>query len=549
MKKHIILTSALLMLIINLKAQVEITSTGTSSAYAVAVPGAFTLRPGLQVTFKAHIACSASATINVSGSGSIAIMKEGGSSPIVGSDIKANQVVTVVYDGNFWQMTTPIGTPPTPSNDWTTSGNGGTFDGTNFIGTTDNIPLNFRVNNQKAGKIDPSNYNTFFGYWAGRDNTTGTSNVANGFDAFRNNTTGYQNTAIGFQSLTFNTTGNYNTALGYSALVSNSTASMNTAIGVNALYSQSFANGGTPWESDNLAIGYNALYYNNPTSTLNGNSNTAVGNFALRNNTTGNNNTANGYNSLYSNTTGNNNTAYGMYSLYSTTIGGFNTGVGYQALFLNTGGFNTGVGYQALYSNTSGGANTTLGYGAGYSFNGNNNTFIGYNTGANATGYSNSTALGYTATVSASNMVRIGNASVTSIGGYVVWTNISDGRFKKDIKENVSGLDFILKLRPVTYHLDMNAIAQFNNTPDSLRDKESEAVKGNMLQTGFIAQEVEKAAKELGYDFSGVDKPKNATDSYGLRYSEFVVPLVKAVQEQQKLIEELKKEIEALKNK
>jgi hypothetical protein len=48
------------------------------------------------------------------------------------------------------------------------------------------------------------------------------------------------------------------------------------------------------------------------------------------------------------------------------------------------------------------------------------------------------------------------------------------------------------------------------------------------------------AAKELGYDFSGVDKPKNEKDFYGLRYAAFVVPLVKAVQEQQQIIDELK---------
>ena len=31
--------------------------------------------------------------------------------------------------------------------------------------------------------------------------------------------------------------------------------------------------------------------------------------------------------------------------------------------------------------------------------------------------------------------------------------------------------------------------------------------------------------EEIGFDFSGVDKPKNEEDYYGLRYSEFVVPL------------------------
>ena len=60
----------------------------------------------------------------------------------------------------------------------------------------------------------------------------------------------------------------------------------------------------------------------------------------------------------------------------------------------------------------------------------------------------------------------------------------------------------------------------------------SPSVKGRqILCTGFIAQEVQKAAKDIGYDFSGVDAPKNENDLYGLRYAEFVVPLVKAVQE------------------
>ena len=52
--------------------------------------------------------------------------------------------------------------------------------------------------------------------------------------------------------------------------------------------------------------------------------------------------------------------------------------------------------------------------------------------------------------------------------------------------------------------------------------------------------------EESGYDFSGVDKPKNEKDSYGLRYAEFVTPLVKAIQEQQRMILELKKPNAAL---
>ena len=104
-------------------------------------------------------------------------------------------------------------------------------------------------------------------------------------------------------------------------------------------------------------------------------------------------------------------------------------------------------------------------------------------------------------------------------------------------------MPFIKKLRPVSYKLDINAIAKFNKTSVKDRDKESE------VQTGFIAQEVEAAAKLVGFDFHGVDAPENEQSHYGLRYSEFVVPLVKAVQEQQELIETQKLELEALKNR
>ncbi|HNU87209.1 MAG TPA: hypothetical protein PKJ94_02925, partial [Ferruginibacter sp.] len=71
--------------------------------------------------------------------------------------------------------------------------------------------------------------------------------------------------------------------------------------------------------------------------------------------------------------------------------------------------------------------------------------------------------------------------------------------------------------------------------------------KEKILYSGFIAQQVEQAAKEAGYDFSGVDKPKNENDLYGLRYAEFVVPLVKAVQEQQSIIKQQQVQIDELK--
>src|SRR4030095_2698799 len=175
----------------------------------------------------------------------------------------------------------------------------------------------------------------------------------------------------------------------------------------------------------------------------------------------------------------------------------------------------------------------------------NGNTFLGF--GANNTSgvaLTNSMALGAGASITASNQVRIGNASVTSIGGIVGFTNLSDGRYKKNVQESVKGIDFFMKLRPVTYQLDVAALNKKMN-PNTKTDQLYAKGLDENSQTvfsGFIAQDVERAAKETGYDFSGVDKPKNENDFYGLRYAEFVVPLVKAVQEQQQMIIELKKQ-------
>ena len=212
----------------------------------------------------------------------------------------------------------------------------------------------------------------------------------------------------------------------------------------------------------------------------------------------------------------------------------FNVFLGYNAGTANTTGYdNTAIGYKAMEAVTDGHWNTALGHYA-------------YRTG----NYSNSTALGDAVAITANSQVRIGH-NVSSIGGPQDWTNISDGRFKFDVSENVPGLDFIKKLRPVTYHLDVEKLDEFTGLPEEyINDpliKAAAAESTKQLRTGFIAQEVEKAAQSLGYDFSGVDKPKNSNDYYGLRYAEFVVPLVKAVQEQEDKIEEQQQTIAGLK--
>jgi hypothetical protein len=67
------------------------------------------------------------------------------------------------------------------------------------------------------------------------------------------------------------------------------------------------------------------------------------------------------------------------------------------------------------------------------------NTALGSNADVKTENLTNATAIGSNAVVDASNKVRIGNASVTSIGGQVGWSQFSDERVKKDVKEDVPG--------------------------------------------------------------------------------------------------------------
>ena len=101
-----------------------------------------------------------------------------------------------------------------------------------------------------------------------------------------------------------------------------------------------------------------------------------------------------------------------------------------------------------------------------------------------------------------------------------------------------------MKLRPVTYTVNEEKLNEALGNNHSAVNTDPDA-----LRTGFIAQEVESAATNLGYEFSGVDKPKHDADFYSLRYAEFVVPLVKAIQEQQAIIAELQNELNKLRQK
>jgi hypothetical protein len=376
--------------------------------------------------------------------------------------------------------------------------------------------------------------NTAIGSEALHFNTTGYQNTSNGFRAMYQNTTGYSNTAVGYFSLYSNTAANFNVAVGNQSLFSNTLGERNTAIGNSALYSNTSGN-------YNTAIGGQSMFSNST-----GVYNTSVGCFSLQDNAIGFRNTAMGYRALESNTASQN-SAFGSTALPNNTTGVSNTAVGNSALTLNTtGSINTAVGSSALSGNTTGAYNTALG-GNTLTSNtiGDYNTAIGFSAGPIVANLVNTTTIGYFAQTAVSNSVRIGNNNVISIGGSVAWSNLSDGRFKTNVDEDVPGLPFIMKLRPVTYTWDVDKLDRYTDISDSVYQQHPKLLdarnrKETKIYTGFIAQEVEKAARECHYDFSGVIVPENENDLYNLSYAEFVVPLVKAIQELKAENEELK---------
>jgi len=113
------------------------------------------------------------------------------------------------WDGTVWVRFMTVGAS---GDDWKLLGNAGTVDGTHFLGTTDNVALSFRVNNQKAGRIDQAGP-TYLGYQAGNVSVSAT-NTGVGYQAMYN-TVRENNTAVGYQAMFFDTDGADNTAIGY----------------------------------------------------------------------------------------------------------------------------------------------------------------------------------------------------------------------------------------------------------------------------------------------------------------------------------------------
>jgi len=201
-----------------------------------------------------------------------------------------------------------------------------------------------------------------------------------------------------------------------------------------------------------------------------------------------------------SNTTGNNNTSIGASACINTQSGQLNTAIGSQAMLNNNGGSScVAVGVNALLNQVALVDNTAIGVGA-----------LSSNTLHN-----NATGLGAGSQANGSNQIVLGNTSINSLRCNVtVITALSDERDKTDILEITEGLEFVNKLKPVTFTWNQ-------------RDEGRVGIKS----AGFIAQDLLELQNDslIGENLDLVSDSN--PDQLEARYANLLPVMIKAIQE------------------
>jgi hypothetical protein len=383
------------------------------------------------------------------------------------------------------------------------------------------------------------NYNVVVGDEAGTAITTGDANVAVGYQALSTEDAHGTAVAVGFQALNALNAGvdSYNTAVGTQAGVLVSTGISNTligglagdaltdsdyniAIGVNTLGQEQLG-------SRSTAVGYSALFTQNNTSATNA-SNTAVGYVAGYSISTGNHNTVIGNNSGSSITTGSKNTILGA---YSGNQGGLDIRTSSNNIVLSDGD-----GNPRLHIDSSGLISTNEDINTNIKVI---NSKDGSQTGLirvepDSSSYSGSTraiVVDFVNIAHSSALIAFqfsGSAgvkgSITSSGNNsCTYSTSSDERLKTDVQDLTDGLTTINALRPRKFKW-------ISEGEDAKYDH------------GFIAQELyEDYSKPVQV---GGEDP--TIDPWSVENQSLVPILVKAIQEQQALIESLTARIETL---
>lgn len=139
------------------------------------------------------------------------------------------------------------------------------------------------------------------------------------------------------------------------------------------------------------------------------------------------------------------------------------------------------------------------------------------------------------------NVITLGSGSFRYVDVYAVSgsVNTSDEREKNILGNNPLGLDFINRLETIQYKWKVAQGAVMNNIVDEDgnvvgQQEERPARAGVRTFHGLSAQQVKAALDDLGIDnFAGwvLANKDDPQSTQGLRYTEFIAPLIKAVQE------------------
>lgn len=141
---------------------------------------------------------------------------------------------------------------------------------------------------------------------------------------------------------------------------------------------------------------------------------------------------------------------------------------------------------------------------------------------------------------SADRSYNIGAYSRAFDHGYAVqWNDLSDENKKTDIEDTNLGLNFITGLRPRSFKFK-----------DHVSER-GDLIEHHRTRHGLVAQEVKSTLDSLGIDSSGfagyIDSSYLYPDlepTYWLHYSQFVSPLIKAVQELHNIVTGLQDQID-----
>jgi hypothetical protein len=305
-----------------------------------------------------------------------------------------------------------------------------------------------------------------------------------------------------------------NTAFGRFALYNNGGYVRNAGLGTRTVQQ-----GG----SDNVGVGFRAAVYNAGSAR-----NTMVGSSA-------------GANS-YSNS---NKTSIGTFAAYFQSPGATTIGVSANAgnsnkdcsvamgLYANCASRGVSVGFQAGQFRTAALTVNVAPFAGQYNTSNTSNIAIGFYTSRFEGGAYNVINIGWYAY----NHNGYGTSDQTSLGRsnnrtgciWTGWSNVSDNRDKTNISpltDNL-GINFVRKLRPVTFNWDKRVEYQ---------DKcgfEYGVKDGTLVEEkedyGFIAQEIDLAARQLGFKFDAVAYG-DFQDAYSVSYLEFVAVLTKSLQ-------------------